>query len=500
VPERVAVIDIGSNSIRLVVFDGLTRAPIPLFNEKMFAALGKTVGETGRLNPEGVAQAFETLTRYRRLLEAMKVASCHVVATAAVRDASDGGEFLTRVKERAGLAITIISGEEEGRLSAEGVLSGIPDADGAMGDMGGGSMELVRLVGGVVGPRTTMPFGPFRLMTMSGGRSAQLAAVDARLAELPWLADVAGATFYAVGGIWRAFAKVHIEQVGHPLHIIHHYAIDAAEAIDFAQLLSRQSRQSLEGSGISRRRVEALPYAAMVIERLLKRARPARLVFSAFGLREGILYDMLPLAVRAEDPLLAACEAVSDRIGRFADARPLVDWVEPLCPKAEKLRRLYVAACLLSDIGWLEHPDYRSDQAYLRTLRMPFGGIDHAGRAFLAVALYLRYGGRPDDPATRAARTLLDEQMLQDATVLGYALRLGQTLCGGALSLLDRTRLVRQGDRLVLEIAPDAADLKVELVERRLDALAKSLGAAPEIRIAGAPGPGRRETLQSALG
>jgi exopolyphosphatase/guanosine-5'-triphosphate,3'-diphosphate pyrophosphatase len=220
----IGVIDIGSNSIRLVVFEGLAREPAPIFNEKVFAALGKTVGETGRLNPEGLSQAFSTLTRFSRLLKAMKVTDCHVVATAAVRDAADGAAFLEEVKRRAELNITIISGEEEGRLSAEGVLSGIPDADGAMGDMGGGSVELVRLARGVVGERTTMPFGPFRLMALGGSHQSQVAAVDTRLAALPWLPSVAGAALYAVGGIWRAFAKVHMEQVGHPLHVIHHYA------------------------------------------------------------------------------------------------------------------------------------------------------------------------------------------------------------------------------------------------------------------------------------
>ncbi len=480
---RVGVIDIGSNSIRLVVYDGLTRAPIPLFNEKVFAALGKTVGETGRLNPEGVIQAFETLTRFSHLLEAMDVASCHVVATAAVRDAADGRDFLDRVKARSALAVTIISGEEEGRLSAEGVLSGIPDADGAMGDMGGGSVEIVRLLRGRVGPRQSIPFGPFRLMAAGGSRGAMIAAIDGALQSMTWLPEVGGATLYAVGGIWRAFAKVHMEQVGHPLHIIHHYAIDAVHALDFAQLLSRQSRASLEGSGISRRRVEALPYAALFMERLLRRASPGRLVFSAYGLREGILHDLLPLATRAEDPLISACEAVADRIGRFGDPRPLINWIAPIAPEAGGFSRLSVAACFLSDIGWLEHPDYREPQAYLRALRMPFGGIDHVGRAFIALALHLRYGGRVEDAVTSVSRALLDEAAMRGAVALGLGLRLAYTVSGGALSLLENTRLGREGDRLVLKIARRSADLRVDAVERRLDALARALDMVGETRI-----------------
>ena len=485
--QRVAVIDIGSNSVRLVVFDGLSRAPIPLFNEKVFAALGKTVGETGKLNPVGVRQAFSTLTRFSLLLKAMKIHSCHVVATAAVRDAADGAAFLQEVKARSELDVTIISGEEEGRLSAEGVLSGIPDADGAMGDMGGGSVELVQIKNGVVGARTTMPFGPFRLIAMGGSRGSQISLVESRLATLPWLHEVRGAAFYAVGGIWRAFAKVHMEHVGHPLHIIHHYAINAIEAIEFAQLLSRQSRVSLEGSGISRRRVEALPYAAMFMECLLKRAQPAKLVFSAYGLREGILHDLLPPETRALDPLLSACDDLAGRIGRFGDAQSLVSWIRPLGQPFDKQPRLCTAVCLLSDIGWLEHPDYRSEQAYLRALRTPLGGIDHMGRAFIALALHLRYGGRVDDPVAYASHALLTEDEVADAALLGLVLRLAYTLCGGALSLLEAATLSWERDRLVLRVAPEFADLSVDVVERRLEAVAKMLGLPAEIMIAPLP-------------
>jgi exopolyphosphatase/guanosine-5'-triphosphate,3'-diphosphate pyrophosphatase len=275
-----------------------------------------------------------------------------------------------------------------------------------------------------------------------------------------------------------------MEQTGHPLHIIHQYAIDAVEAVEFAQLLAKQSRASLEGTDISRRRIEALPYAAMFMERLLRRARPRSLVFSAYGLREGILHDLLPPDIRAHDPLLAACADVADRIGRFGDAWSLIDWIRPVTQGPAEVWRLSNAACLLSDIGWLEHPDYRGEQAYLRALRMPFGGIDHVGRAFIALALYLRYGGRTDDPVTAVARALLDPVMLGHAVTLGLTLRLAYALCGGALSLLDGSKLLRGDDGIVLRIAPDAADLRVDAVERRLEALAKVLGLTSEIEIA----------------
>jgi exopolyphosphatase/guanosine-5'-triphosphate,3'-diphosphate pyrophosphatase len=290
-----------------------------------------------------------------------------------------------------------------------------------------------------------------------------------------------------VGGIWLAFAKVHMEHVGHPLHIIHHYAIAASEAIEFAQLLSRQSRMSLEGSGIARRRVEALPYAAMFMECLLERTRPAKLVFSAYGLREGILHDMLPPETRALDPLLAACDDFAGRVGRFGDPELLIAWARGLGETFSAHARLATATCLLSDIGWLEHPDYRSEQAYLKALRTPLGGIDHMGRAFIALALHTRYGGRMDDPAVYASHALLTLEEVADSVTLGLALRLAYTLCGGALSLLDSAALTRDGNRLILQIAPEFADLNVDVVERRLEALATHMDISAEIMIAPLP-------------
>jgi exopolyphosphatase / guanosine-5'-triphosphate,3'-diphosphate pyrophosphatase len=482
--SRVAVIDIGSNSIRLVVFEGVTRAPIQLFNEKVYCALGKTVGQTGRLNPDGVAQALASLTRFSRLLQGMEVVEMHVVATAAVRDATDGPDFLKLLKAQAGLDVVMIGGDEEGRLSAQGVLSGTPDANGIMADMGGGSVELVRLEKGHVGQRVSRPLGPFRLMPITGGRDAVRKAIDLQIADLSWLKEAKGEDFYVVGGAFRAFAKVHMEQVHHPLHIIHHYAIEAKQAVDFAQLLSKQSRSSLEqATTISRRRAEALPYAALVLERLLKAIEPKRLVFSAFGLREGILYDRLPEAQRPVDPLLDACMEMADRSSRFGEPDALIDWTRAVWPEdlPPQRARLYHAACLLSDIAWLEHPDYRALHAYLRTLRLPFGGLDHFGRAFLALTLYVRYGGKPDDPMVVAAHQLLPDSARVQAAVLGNALRLALTLTGGTPRLLDGTALRLNKKTLVLELAGDSANLVAEAVTRRLEALAKLLDRAAEI-------------------
>jgi exopolyphosphatase/guanosine-5'-triphosphate,3'-diphosphate pyrophosphatase len=487
-PERVAVIDIGSNSIRLVVYDGLKRAPLPVFNEKVLCGLGRGVEKTGCLNPDGVRAALDNLGRFRRLAEGMQAARLDVLATAAVRDASDGPAFVAAMRERAGLDVQVISGEDEARLSAMGVLSGTPGADGLVGDLGGGSLELVGLDRGVIGRQVTLPIGPLRLLEAGGARPATLVRlIDQRLEPLDWMAEARGRVFYPVGGSWRALAKLHMEHIHYPLHIIHHYTVAATELREFAELVARQSRSSLEKMVTgSRRRLDTLAPAAMVMERVLRAAAPAKVVFSAFGLREGHLFSLLGAEQRRLDPLLTSCVDWSQRFGRFGDAEMLVSWTGGLfAGEDDRAFRLRRAACYLSDLAWADHPDYRAEHAYLRILRFPFPGVDHGERAFLALAGYVRYGGRVDDVVAVTARSLAGDSPAQKATVLGLALRLAQTLAGGAAALLQSTSLRLVDDRLVLTLHDEAgAGLAGEAVDRRLDALARALERRGEVVIA----------------
>lgn len=491
-PPRIGVIDIGSNSIRLVVYDALSRAPVPLLNEKVLCALGRTLEKTGRLNPEGISIALANLRRFKHLAEAMEVARLLVLATAAVRDAADGAAFAAEVKRQVGLEVEIISGEEEARQSALGVLSGTPGAHGLMGDLGGGSLELVRLDRGAIAEQATTPLGPLRLADASEGRlSAAARLVDRYLESLPWLGQVQGATFYPVGGSWRALAKLHMEQERHPLHIIHHYTIDAAAARDFAALIAHQSRSSLERSrSVSRRRIETLPYAALVMERVLRIAQPARITFSAYGLREGLLFDLLSPEQQRQDPLISACTGLAERLGRFGAGEIMAAWTAPLFVGEDAAAaRLRMAACLLSDLGWAEHPDYRADHAFLRVLRLAVAGIDHDERAFLALATHARYGGSQDCPVAAVARRLLSEGQVAKAHILGLALRLAHTLTGGVASLLQRTSLRLDAEKLVLALSEDTAQLAGEAVLRRLEALARALSRTGEVAVVPRPTP-----------
>jgi exopolyphosphatase / guanosine-5'-triphosphate,3'-diphosphate pyrophosphatase len=484
---RVAVVDLGSNSVRLVVFEGRGRNPVAIFNEKAVLRLGRGLQSTGRLNQEGMAQAFPVLARYHTLARAMGVEWLEVLGTAAVRDASNGEYFVRALQEHLpGLTVRVLSGPEEAELSALGVLCGIPGADGILADIGGGSLELVRLT--PTGPRAseTTSLGVIRLADRAGGdpeRAREIA--DADLAQVPWLAEGEGRDLYLVGGAFRALARVHIGQVGYPLHMVHQYTIGREEARQLAGMVAGAGKRALERiPGLSRKRVEDLPFAAVVLRRVLRVANARRVVFSASGLREGWYMRLLPEEIRLEDPLLAAGRHYAGWLGRNPDLPgPLFAWTSVLFPdEGRETARLREAACLMSDIGSRDHPEFRSEQAFFRVLRQPGLGFDHHARAFLALAVAIRYEAEADAEFLRPARLLLDVASTHRAEVLGLGLRLAYTLCGGTPEVLAATSLSVEGSRLVLSLEPSHGVFAGESLLRRLDRLAEAMGLDPVVR------------------
>lgn len=484
--DRLGVIDIGSNSIRLVVYQPAGRALIPILNEKTICGLGRGLAEHGRLSLEGRAHALETLARFAILAEAMAVGSLDVVATSAVRDAADGAEFVAAVERRCRVSVQVLSGGEEARLSAQGVLADVPDADGVVGDLGGGSLELVALNKGRVGAHVTLPLGVLRLLDRAQGDVARAAElIDKELAKIAWLDELKGRRFYAVGGAWRALARIHMAQTGYPLRIIDRYMVKRARMESVVTLVSRMSRRSLERiPGVPRRRMDALPMAALVMERLLRRGSPKRVMFSGFGLREGVAMGRLPAPVQKQDSLIAVCLDAAWRYGRdVATASALQAWSAPLFGKSESTdeARLRHAACLLSDVAWADHPDYRAEQALNRVMRLSVLPIDHPGRAFLGLAVFHRHGGSAEHPAVQPVRAMVDDQARDRARRLGLVLRLGATLSGGAPALLASTSLSRDGERIALVLPRDRMVLAGEDVQRRLHALADAFGLKPAV-------------------
>jgi exopolyphosphatase/guanosine-5'-triphosphate,3'-diphosphate pyrophosphatase len=501
--ERIGVIDLGSNSLRLVVFERLGAAVFPLFNEKVMCGLGRGIASTGRLNPEGVALALVNLRRFVAFARAIAVDHLAVLATAAVRDAGDGAAFAAEVERQCRVQVKIIDGAEEARLSAAGVLAGIPDADGIVADLGGGSVELVRVgpgapdfmagATGQIGRGISLPLGPLRLAEFGDRGKGLSETIDRVLIGASVLREAAGRKLYLVGGAARAIARLHMEHTQYPLHIIHRYTISRREAEGFLDIIGRQSRKSLERiTTISRRRLDVVPLAALVLRKLITLAGPQSVVFSALGLREGYAYGLIPAEDRIPDPLIAGYIAVGRRQSRFRlDGGLLQPWTSPLFGDlTQEVQSRHRAACWLSDLAWSEHPDYRAKQAFIRSLTLPFAGSTHPDRVFVATALHARYGGSAEDPMKEPTERLLDERATDEARTLGLALRLAYTLCAGSIELLAELGLSHSGNTLTLDVPSESSLFVGETVQRRLDAVARSLSLSPVIR--------RRETCVAA--
>ncbi len=457
--RRFALIDIGSNSVRLVVFDRSRRAPLMLFNEKVFCGLGAQLETTGRLDPEGVDLALPNLRRFSRLAREMGVSSIDFIATAAVRDASDGGEFIDKVEEVTGEKITLLSGKEEAMHAGAGVISGIPDADGLMGDLGGGSLELVEISTGKTGRGITLPLGTLRLSEYSGGDKRLVRArVKEALKKVERLLEIADKTFYPVGGTWRNMAKIFMALQRYPLQVIQQYEVEAAEIRKLSASLAKRHPKSLKLlQSISSRRIAALPYGSILMEEIFRLCKPKSAVFSAHGLREGYFYSQQPKVSQDTDPLVASAEEIGQRRARFGQVgEALFKWTEGLFEKEDGAqRRLRLVACWISDVAWREHTDYRAQQVFSWVIQHPFDAVDHPSRVFLAYTLYCRYRGNPIDLENREILRLLSAGERLRARILGEALKLAYRVSGATEGLLSRSQLVRRDATFSVEFPGD---------------------------------------------
>jgi exopolyphosphatase/guanosine-5'-triphosphate,3'-diphosphate pyrophosphatase len=474
-----AVIDIGSNSVRLVIYDGPRRAPFPICNEKALCGLGRDMSADGRLNPRAVDSALLTLARFKRLLKEHGDPPTEAVATAAVREARDGADFIMRAREL-GLDVEVIDGREEASLAAFGVASFEPDATGLVGDMGGGSLELVALDRGEAGEAVSLSIGPLRLMqTSKADLKSAAKEIDKGLSGVSWIKAAKRDTLFAVGGAWRSIARFHMQLRRHPLPVLHHYEMSARQAIEACDLIARQSKSSLEGTpGISTKRVDTLPYAALVMRELIEAAAIAKVSISAGGLREGLLFRNLPAETRVFDPLLAGAAFLAARMSPVEDAgAAYADLVDGLfADERPEQRRIRVAACLLADIGAFFHPDLRGEHAFDTALRAPFYAVTHAERAAIALSLYCRHEGLGAPEGADGVIALLSDAERKRAAEIGLALRFSAAIAPKAPSAIRRCALAKDRTRLVFSAPADLKPLIDETPRKRLDALASALG------------------------
>jgi exopolyphosphatase / guanosine-5'-triphosphate,3'-diphosphate pyrophosphatase len=480
VQHHFAVIDIGSNSIRLVVYDDLSRAPFARFNEKSFVALGAGIDKSGRLSDEAIGRAVHAVRRFEAIARAMKVERVDVLATEATRRATNGADLVDAIRGHTGLETRILSGPEEATYASLGVISGFFQPKGLAGDMGGGSLEVAEIVGDRVGERTvSMPLGglPVKAMLAEGFDSARK-RIDAILRESlpPMLTDP---VFYAIGGGWRALARVHIAMNNNPISVVHGYDVPAESVRALAKKIARMSPEEVAAlPDVPSRRNETLPAAAMVMSRVLRNLKPERVVFSICGLREGWVYAQLDREEQYRDPLVEGAQAIglpAARVPGFSAA--LARWTDDLFPgETQSDRRLRLAVCALTDIAWRDHEKVRAVESFLRLLQFPFLGISHPERAFVAVAVMARYGGNVDDGVRATVKDLLSPSMVRRAEILGRVLLVGHRISASVPEILEQARVRIDADAVRLEVRSSDLVPDSDAVKTRLRQLARVSG------------------------
>lgn len=484
--QPVAVLDIGSNSVRLIVYERHARALTPLYNEKSPCALGRGVAATGRLADENVAEALDAMRRFSLVVKLMKVGQLHILATSAVREAENGPLFSAEVARITGEKVRILTGAEEAHFAALGVAAGMPEFGGVVGDLGGGSLELSSLSGGSDTGGETFQLGVIRLQDESEGcpKIAQKIARD-RLENSAILKLPEGQTFCAIGGTWRALAKLHQRKSGYPLHMVQDYEVDASDLF----ILCDKIVDGFEGEGsypgaelVSSSRRSLLPFGAAALKEVLRAGGYEKVRFSVLGVREGFLFDLLDPAEQQKDPLIQACNDMSVLRSRSpVHSHELIGFSEQFVAASGLLetsneRQLREAACLLADIGWRGHPDYRGEQSVDLVAYGALIGVDHPGRAFLAETLAVRYMGLKHKSVSEDLLDLAGKMANARARILGALFRLAFPMSAGMSGVLPKVRFSCAAATLTLNLIPELEFLDGHRLRNRLNQLANVAG------------------------
>lgn len=477
-----AIIDIGSNSVRMVLYGGSPRAPDVLFNEKVVPRLGSGI-EDGHLAQPAMDLALRGLRRFALILQDLGIEDVETVATAAVREAINRDAFLAQVRA-AGLHPRVVSGEEEARLSAMGVIGAFPGARGVVADLGGGSLELVSVTDGTCGEGTSLPLGSLRLPALAGATFEESAGTLGRaIRGGGWTEPGTGDALYLVGGTWRALAVYEMDRQQSPLTDPHGFALSRKDALRLATRIAETPPEALRRvPRLSALRAELLPQVGPLLHALLKKIGPQRLVFSSWGLREGLLFDRIAPDQRLQDPLLAGVSVFANMRGCPPTlATRIAGWtVNAMPPGWAGSERVRLAATSLALASMQVEPNLRHETARNWAIHKRWLALSPQERALLAATVAAN-GGKTDLPPAIAALARPDR--LHAAICWGLAIRLCRRLGGRSRMSLQASRLRAEGASLVLELEHARRDLFGVPVEKDLAALAARLGLAPEFRI-----------------
>jgi len=487
--KRIGVLDIGSNSVRFVIYELFGAHFSPVYNEKVLAGLGRDLRDTGYLSEKGKKLAFDSLRRFKAIADAQGLGELLIGATAALRVAEDAPDFIDCVKSEIGLGISPISGEEEARLTAMGMLAADIRAQGLAADLGGASLEFVHVQDKEVAKGISLKLGPFEMLGSKPSDAENFnnadihAKIEGELAKIDFTAFKCQA-LHLIGGAWRNLASIHQQRHDYPMRTLQAYHLSPDDARDLAVWAYGEGREEiLEWSGISDRRLETLPYSGYLLEMIIERMEPRVVIISTTGLREGLVYDAMDPELRTRDSLMDGCRDLARGNLQAIDfGEPLYQFLEDVAvhfPNFFEIKnenRLRKAACQLAGIGKGLHPDYRADLVFDDVLYAPLANLTHQERAYLALILFSSFTGKSLPENGAAVERLLTEEARNAARTYGAAMRLAIVATGRSADLLDSFKLDVVKGALNLSVAPSMEALLSGRVRYRLKKLSQLSG------------------------
>lgn len=472
-----AVIDIGSNTVRLVIYGGPARAPVVLLNEKVSARLGKGVADNGRISDKAMNAALAALGRFSALLRARGITQLHTVATAAARDAANGAEFLGSVAAL-GLSPRLLTGEEEALTSAAGVAGAFPEARGVVADLGGGSMELVHINGTECEHGSSLPLGTLRLPALRGAGAAKFKRKVEKLIEEAGSRCGPDEGLYLVGGSFRALARYHQHLIGSPIDDPHGMVMEPEALLALCRKLQR-SAVFAGVPGVAPARLATLPDTAALLAALIAKTQPSEVIFSGWGLREGLIFNDLPTAQRRADPFAAGVRAFAEPLGASPSVAAMIaGWTAGVVGSHEyKQENLRLSATILAIASQQVEPNLRSVTVVDWALHKRWIGIDGAERAMLAACLLANVNREiPVD-----IELLAKPEDIHRAVAWGLAIRLCRRLTGLAPQLFSSCAIASCDGQLMLTLDERTVPLATDVVEKDLKLLAEHLQLQPVI-------------------
>ena len=457
----------------MVIYRRYGRYPLPLFNERVTVKLGEGLDKNETLSPEKIELGLSALRRFSQIMRAISLERTFVIATAAVRRAKNATDFIKPAEDILGAPVTVLSAQDEARMVTLGLTANLQNVSGLIADLGGGSLELVLVKDGNVKESTSLNMGHLSSRTKT--------EIVSLLNSVDWLEKLSGAPLYGIGGSFRALGSAYVKRTGYPLFLLHGLELKSEIAMDILASL-KGDRPDVQGVPDGRR--ASIGMAAEIMSSLIESSGVGKITISGTSIRDGIVAAMDNSAKPKKDPLLSACREIAGHSQRFEGLNELLK--ECLAPvtglfEMPDSRRLFEAACLLSDISWNEPPELRGAVAADRILALPIFSLSHKERAWLAKAVYHRYAGvKENKPTLPVFDKLLSPSEGDEALALGLGLRFALIFCAGIPDYLNAVTLVIDAKKMRFQIAPYGMSLFDEHSLRRLEVFAKACGTELE--------------------